>query len=737
MSLDRLLKYINLVIAAVAVTILVLGYWFVWRPMPKTSGELKAPVSAPVTITRDSLGVPHIRAASLEDVLFAQGFVTAQDRFWQMDAMRRRAAGELSEVTGEAALEMDREARRLRMARVANEQAAVLSQADRQALAAYARGVNYYIETNRDRLPPEFSVLRYDPRPWRVADSILAGLEMFRTLTNSWKNDVQKQMLLAGGDKNKVEFLFPIRSGGEFVPGSNSWAVSGAHTSTGRPLLANDMHLQLSIPSVWHMVHLEAPGLNVSGVTTPGLPGVTVGHNQRIAWGITNLGYDVQDLYVEKLNPQNGRYVYEGREEQARVEREKLAVKGRAPEELNNIVTRHGPVVAIEQGTVLAMRWTAAEPGKLRMPLLEINRAGNWQEFRAALASVPIGLNFTHADVDGNIGLQVVGLLPNRKNCVGDVPMDGSTATCEWDGFIPFEDLPSYYNPPSGMLVTANQNPFPANYRYRVSGGFDAGYRSSQIGHLLAARGKWSAQDMLAMQKDVYSAIMHFLARQVVAAYDARGRANKLLSEPAEVLRGWNGQMEKDLAAPMIASLLYQHLRRRVVERAAPGKALFYRASMSTAVIEKLLHERPKDWFDDYDGLLVKAFEDAVEEGRRLQGEKVAKWSYGQFNRLRMIHPVGGQLPSVGKYFNVGPVENNGSSTSVKAAGGGTFGPSMRMVADAGDWERSLLNLPTGESGHVLSGHYKDQWKAYRDGWSFPMQFRAVEAKNVLTLTPQ
>jgi penicillin amidase len=735
-SLDRLLKYINLIIAAAVVAILALGYWFVWRPLPRTSGELKAPVSSQVTIARDALGVPHIRASSIEDALFAQGFATAQDRFWQMDALRRRAAGELAEVAGEAAIESDREARRLRLARIAAEQTAALAPADRQALAAYARGVNYYIESQQGRLPLEFSVMRYDPRPWRLADSVLAGLEMFRTLTTSWKTEIQKQTLLTGGDKAKVEFLFPVRSGGELLPGSNTWVISGARTATGKPMLANDMHLTLTIPSVWHMVHLEAPGLNVAGVALPGLPGVVVGHNDRIAWGITNLEFDVQDLYAEKLNPQTGRYIFEGREEQARLEREKLPVKGRAPEEFNNIVTRHGPVVAIENGTALALRWTAAEPGKFHVPLIDIDRATNWQEFRAALSTFPIGLNFAYADADGNIGYQVTGLLPVRKNCAGDVPADGSTATCEWDGFIPFDELPSQLNPPSGMFVSANQNPFPTDYRYHVSGGFDPGYRSRQIAHLLSARTGWRARDMLEVQKDVYSAFSTFLARQAVTAYDARGRDNKFLREPAEILRAWNGQMEQNLAAPMVASLLYQHLRRRVVERAAPGKALVYRSAMAPAVIEKLLRERPKDWFDDYDGLLLKAFDDAMEEGRRLQGDKIAKWSYGQYNRLRIAHPVGGRLPSVGKYFNIGPVENNGSSTTVKAAGS-TFGPSMRMVADASSWENSLLNLPTGQSGHVLSSHYKDQWDAYYAGRSFPMQFRGFQAKDVLILTPR
>ncbi len=736
MSLNRFLKYINLLIAAAVATLLALVYWVAWRPLPQTRGEMTAPVSAPVSVARDALGVPHIRAASIEDALFAQGFATAQDRFWQMDSLRRRAAGELAEVLGEAALESDRESRRLRLARIAEAQAAALPEADRRALSAYARGVNYYLETNRGRLGLEFALLGYDPRPWRVADSILAALEMFRTLTSSWRQELQKQLLLASGDKAKVEFLFPLRGGGEFLAGSNAWVISAARTATGKPLLANDMHLQLSMPAIWYMAHLEAPGLSVAGVALPGMPGIVAGHNQRFCWGITNLGFDVQDLYIEKLNPQNGLYLFDGRQEQARLERERLPVRGRAPEEFDNLVTRHGPIVAVENGSALALRWTAAEPARVRMPLIEINQAGNWREFRAALSGFPIGLNFVYADVDGNIGYQVAGLLPLRKNCAGDVPADGSTPACEWDGFIPFEELPSIFNPPSGIIVTANQNPFPPDYRYRVGGGFDPGYRSRRIAHLLMARQSWQAGEMLEVQNDVYSEFMHFLARQTVQACQSRAGGNQRLQEAAGILRGWDGQMEKDAAAPLIAALLYQHLRRMIAERASPGAAPAYRSSMAPAAVERLLRERPAGWFSDYEMLLTKALTDALEEGQRLQGGKPAKWKYGKANRLLIAHAVGGRLAAIGKYFNLGPVENSGGTTTVKAAGG-TFGPSMRMVAAPADWDRSLLNLPSGQSGHIFSRHYKDQWDAYRAGRSFPLQFRQINATSVLRLSPR
>ena len=289
------------------------AYWLAFRPLAQTSGEISAPISAPATVVRDAIGVPHIRAARWEDAIFLQGYVTAQDRLWQMDALRRLASGELSEIIGPATLEVDRDARRLRMRRMAEEHYRTLPPADRAVLAAYTRGVNYFIETHHGRLPLEFSILRYDPRPWTVVDCLLAGLQMYRNLTTTWKDEIEKSEMLASGNVAKVNFLFPSLIGKEFQPGSNAWAISGKHTASGKPILANDPHLEFSIPSTWYQVHLQAPGLDVTGVSLPGVPCIIIGHNQRIAWGVTNLGFDVQDLYVEKIDMQTGRYLFQGK----------------------------------------------------------------------------------------------------------------------------------------------------------------------------------------------------------------------------------------------------------------------------------------------------------------------------------------------------------------------------------------------------------------------------------------
>ena len=748
MRLNRLLKYINIAIAILIVLAAFGVWWIAWRPLPQMSGTIRSGVAQKVTVAFDRLGEPHIAAQNQDDLLFAQGYLTAQERMWQMDALRRLAAGDLAEIVGAAALESDQEMRRLRMRRIAEENYVTLPAGDRAALAAYARGVNAYIDSHLRRLPLEFTALGYNPRPWSVVDSILIGLHMFRNLTTTYPDEILKQQMLAGGNPAKVDFLFPSRTGHEVPPGalqpagtelqagSNAWAIAGSHTASGKPLVSNDMHLEFSIPGIWYLVHLQAPGLNVAGVSLPGTPGVIVGHNERIAWGVTNLHYDVQDLYIEKFDDRTGRYQFRGQALQARLEREFIQVKNARPVELLNWVTVHGPVRA--EGKVrLALRWVAAEPGIFQFPFLEVDRARNWEEFRKAVArfSGP-AQNFVYGDVDGNIGYHAGGKLPIRKNYEGDVPVDGAAGNFEWQGFIPFDQLPASFNPPDGLIVTANQNPFPPDYPYAVHGNFASHYRSKQIRDMLTGRNGLRPEDTLAVQKDVYSGFSRYLAQSVVAAYSRRGGGRADLADAVTLLRAWNGQMDRDRPEPLIVSLVFPHFRRAVAEAASPGKGAIYETQMAPAVIENLLRMRLAGWFNDYDDALLRSFAGAVEEGRRMQGDNVKKWIYGAHLALSIDHPIGHRLPLVARYFDIGPVWMSGSPTSVKQTTL-RLGPSMRMNADLGDWDRSLMNLPIGESGHVLSRHYKDQWDAYYNATSFPMEFRKVEPKSVLEFVPE
>ena len=565
---------------------------------------------------------------------------------------------------------------------------------------------------------------------------MLIVLHMFRNLSTTWRTDIIERDMLRTGDAKRVAFLFPPRAGNEVQPGSNAWAVAGSRTASGKPLLSNDMHLEYSLPGIWYMIYLEAPGLRVAGVSLPGAPGVIVGHNERIAWGITNLHFDVQDLYLEKLDDRTGRYLFRGQVEQARAEREIIRVKDSPAVEVDTWVTRHGPIFIAEGNQRLALRWTAAEPGLLQFPFIDIDRAQNWEQFQAALKRLPgPGSNLIYADVDGNIGYHAVGMLPRRRNYRGDIPVDGSSGNFEWEGYIPFEELPSVYNPPGGMIVTANQNPFPENFPYPVNGNFAPPQRFMQIRALLSAREGWRPPDMLTVQKDVYSAFSHFLARQIVEAYQRRNAHNPSLDDSVAMLREWNGQMDKDLPAPFLITLAYQHVRRAVAENASAASGLAYEFNFAPIVVQRLLTERPAGWFADYDDMLLRALADSVEEARRMQGREPRRWRYGQYLRVAINNPVIHQIPLAGKYFDIGPVPMSGSTTTVKQTSR-TLAPSMRMTADLGDWDRSLLNITIGQSGQILSRHYSDQWLDYYNARSYPMQFSKIEPASTLQFRP-
>jgi len=737
MGSGRFLKYINILIAAVVLVAGASVYWFLYRPLPVRAGTLAAPVRHPVAVHWEERGIPAVRGATEEDVWFAQGFVTAQERMWQMDALRRAAAGELAEIAGAGALEQDREARLLRLRRLAEAAVNELQPEERRALAAYARGVNHYLRTHAGRLPVEFLLAGYRPRPWRMADSAVIGYQMARTLTNHWQADLRKGRLLQQGKPELVEALFPQAGGGGMNPGSNAWAVSGQWTASGRPLLACDMHLEISIPNLWFLARLEVTGdrpLRVAGITFPGLPGVVVGHNERIAWGITNLEFDVQDLYREKIDPATGRYQYQDRIEQAYGERELILVKNGRPFEFVTWLTRHGPVLTADRGAPYSLRWGAAEPRFFRYVFPVLNRARNWEEFRAALAQMNgPAFNFVYADVDGNIGYQVAGRLPIRPGFSGSAPLDGLSGKFEWEGKIPFEQLPSLYNPPGGVIVSANQNPFPAGFPYQVDGNFAAPYRARQIHALLTGRKQWRAEEMLAVQKDVYSEFARFLARQIVEAADRRRAAPPPVQSAVELLRAWDGQMEIERPEPLIATLTYQHFQRALTDAAAPGHQV--EPLVAEQVVEHLLRTRPRGFFADWDQALFDEFLSALDEGQRMQGRDVRKWSYGRYNQRLIAHPVGHRLPWISQYWDLGVIRFSGSHTTVKQIHNRIM-PSMRMVADLGDWERSLINLPIGQSGHVLSAHYKDQWQAYYAGRSFPMRFGQTPEGKRLLLAP-
>ena len=736
---SRILRAINVSIAVLILLIAIAIYWYAYRPLPKTSGEIDAPISAGARILRDARGIPHIEATSWQDAIFLQGYATAQDRLWQMDSLRRYGSGELSEVLGRGTLPLDERSRAMRMRGIAENETRFLTPEDRALLVEYARGVNYYIDTHHGDYPLEFELPghAYSPRPWTIVDSLLIGLVMYRDLTDSSKFEIDKGTLLTQTtDPAKVLALFPAVQGGYVNPGSNAWAVSGAHTSDGQPMLANDPHLHYSVPSTWHLVALKAPGLDVSGAALPGVPCVITGHNNQIAWGVTNLQADVMDLYIEQMDEGRGTYVYQGQLQQAQLDRQIIGVRGDRPVPENIWVTRHGPVILHANGKTYTMRWSATDG--FGLPFLDIDRAQNWQEFRAAISRFwGPGQNFVYADRAGNIGYQASGRVPIRKGFFGDVPLDGASGKFEWSGYIPFEQLPSSYNPAAGIVVTANQNPLPPDFPYQVDGNFADIYRVNQIRARLSAKPKLTVSDMLSTQTDVYSAFDLFLAHQVIAAC-AKSRSNDAMTQEAiNVLRNWNGQMNKDLAAPTITELLNDEMGSSFIKQLSSSKVPVPDILPRPQVLQTLLTTRPKGWVpkDDWDAWLIERLNAALMTGRKSLGSPVSKWKWGRVLKWNLQHPVGKELPLVNRFFDIGPIEMSGCATCVKQTSS-ILGPSERMVVDLGDLDKSVQNLTVGESGHVASSHYKDEWSAYYAGKSFPMQFNHVDAKGVLTVKP-
>ncbi|MGH9618996.1 MAG: penicillin acylase family protein [Bryobacteraceae bacterium] len=763
---SRLVRIINVTLVVVAALIAFAVYWYAVRPLPKTSGQIQAPIGAAAQIERDARGVPHIEAASWQDAIFLQGYVTAQDRLWQMDTMRRLGRGHLAEVFGRKALNADERSRRMRMGALAEAAEARLRPQDRALFAAYARGVNDYIDTHHDDYSLKFSLPghAYDPRPWRISDSLTIALDMYRDLTDFSHFDFDKGRYFANAiNPAKAHVLFPAVEGGFVSPGSNAWAVSGAHTADGKPMLANDPHLDYSIPGIWYLVQLKAPGLDVSGATIPGVPSVILGHNAQIAWGATNLESDAMDLYTEQIDDRTGRYVFQDKPEQARLDRQMIGVRGGNPVQLDTWITRHGPVVAHKNGKSFSMKWTAAYG--FGFPFFDIDRAQNWKQFRKALENFwGPAQNFIYADRAGNIGYQAAGKIPIREGFGSGAPLDGSSGKFEWSGYIPFDKLPSIYDPKSGMLATSNQDPFPRDYPYTVDGSYADTYRVNQVRALLAAKKKLTVGDMLAIQKDVYSAFDSFVAHQALAAVAKCGSKNKLVKEAVRVLHGWNGQMGKNQAAPMIAELLYNRMAdwltksllkpdaaKRILKEEWPfggGGQSGTRSARSLAaftpdiiprpaVVQKLLETRPQGWVphNNWDAWLVARLAAALELGRQAQGTPVSHWKWGGLLQWKLVQPVGNSIPFAAQFFNIGPAPMSGSSTTVKQTTT-VLGPSERMVADMGSLDNSVQNLVAGESGNVASGHYKDQWPAYYRGTSFPMQFNHIDAKQVLHVRP-
>ena len=792
----RLLLWLSLTLVLLLAG--VAGYaWFVAESaLPQLDGRLQiSGLSAPVTVTRDPHGVATIDAASLDDLFFAQGYVTAQDRLWQMDVMRRFAGGELSEILGEQTLKVDREQRILGLRAATEKPLAMASVRDRSFLEAYARGVNAYISSHGTRLPIEFRILGYEPKPWRPEDSLVIANQMVKDLNyhyffdalarekilaklgpeltadlyvnRSWHDrppTVMRQDLAeppnntgdsddndddddddSGPDNAVTQRAVPSSmQEGMPVNGSNDWVISGAHTVTGKPLLSNDMHLGHQMPNLWYEAHLRAGALDVAGVTLPGMPFVVVGHNQRIAWGFTNVGPTVTDVYIENCNAQ-GACQTPTAWVQPEHRTETIHVKGKPDVTIDVKITRHGPIITdLVPGETrpLALRWTLYDG--LRIPFFDVNAAQNWEEFRKAFSLLDApGQNVVYADVDGNIGYQTTGKIPIRAAGDGSLPVSGADNAHEWVSYIPFDKLPSIYNPSSGIIATANARIAPDDYPQSISMEWEAPWRTERIYHLLESGRKFSASDMLTLQNDIHSEVELFVAERLVYAVDHASKPSARARQAADLMRNWDGRMLAESASPTIAESSMRELRRLMLEPklgrapADPDKEdetlswKTYSWEMRSVWLENVLLHHPKRWLPDkypsYDELLAAAVEAAVTDPAA--PKDLSHWRWGAFNAVDIEHPILGKIPLLGRWSGPGMQEQSGSAYTVKAVTR-HHGPSERFTANMADLDQSTLNVVTGQGGNFLSPYYMDQWKAWYEGTTFTLPFsaKAVEA---------
>jgi len=761
-----------------------------------------------ITIRRDERGIPYVEAQNDEDLFFGQGYATASDRLWQMDLFRRTARGELAEVLGvgpnNIAIDQDKLHRTYGFSQTAEAELANASPRARAMLEAYARGVNAYASSlDPKSVPPEFQILQYSFRPWTPADSLVVVKIFFEALSDTWRLDIMRQALSVLPAEKRAELLpenSPIdvlvvgkdtqsrakftastkpqpvspealarlahnqeiaaaaldRIGfyAEGLAASNNWVVHGSRTVSGKPLLSNDPHLRPTAPSIWHMVHLSAPGIRVAGVGTPGIPGVILGHNERIAWGFTNVGPDVQDLYLEKFDPNNpNRYQTPAGWQDAVVRHEQIKVrKGIGSSEYDTvtqdvIVTRHGPIIFTDGDKRYALRWTALDPAKNNTESsFTLNRAGNWKEFNAALESFTAPTqNIVYADVDGHIGYHAAGVVPVRKSGDGSVPYDGSTDAGEWVGYIPVSKLPTVFDPPSGMIVTANQRIVGTDYPYFLTHHWAQPYRARRIFDLLNEKPKLSADDFRRILGDVYSiAGVSFTRGAVKLLRTKLTPADDKLKAHLDAFEKWDGRVDAEsTVAPLMAQMRLAF--RSKILTAALGQELVrnYQWNNFDTTLDRVIKDQPAAWlpkeFASYADLLRACYDEATATLTKTLGPDETKWTWGDITKARFPHPLGG-APLIGAQFTIPPFGQNGTGGFIGATVNVGQAVSMRVIADPSDWDKTQQGIALGESGLPKSPHWSDQladWRAVTPR-VFPFTQTAVEkaAKDTLVLEP-
>ncbi|PFG06593.1 penicillin amidase [Bacillus sp. es.034] len=742
--------------------LLIFANYYIDRSLPVTSGTITLKgLSKEVTIIRDQDGVPHIQAQNEKDLYMAQGYVQAQDRLFQMDLSRRQASGRLSEVVGEKAVDRDKFFRTFGLRRAAEVSFTAYPDEAKQLLEWYAEGVNAYMEEAKDggRLPIEFTLLGYKPEKWTPIDSLTIGKYMAFDLGGHWQGQAFRYWALDNLSKEKAYDLFPtypkdaptiLSDIGEpqidfkqsfaaaVIPpefnGSNNWVVSGEKTKSGKPLLADDPHLSLGTPSIWYQMQLESPEVNVSGVIFAGIPGIILGHNEQIAWGVTNTGPDVQDLYIEKRSEEDPNlFLYDGNWEKATIVQEPIKVKDGETIPYKVTITRHGPVISEfahqdEAKEVMAMRWTALDPSLELSAIININKAKNWDEFEEALEDFHVPTqNFVFASKDGTIAYKANGKIPIRKKGDGLLPVPGWDPDYDWQGFIPFDELPKVINPESGFVATANNKVVDDDYPYHISHHWAQPYRYMRISEYLEGKSDLTIADMKALQMDQKN--LH--AREFVPILTEDLKTGSLTDEQKkaiEILNSWNYLDDKNLAAPLIFHQWMNEISTGLFEKDVPDdmmKLFEGRQSVVDELIRKAHKGEESEWFTDQEGygtFLAKSLASALSELEEAYGSSMDDWEWGMYHRVYFEHPLSSASPILKKFLNERePVPVGGSRVTVEAAsyneeGIVNHGASWRFMIDTSDMENGYHIVGPGQAGHYKSEWYQDQIDAWVNG---------------------
>lgn len=809
------LRWMATALGAGLVLLVVFLLWSTRRPFPVIDGEVAIQgLDGTVEIVRDQDGVPHIYASTIHDIFVAQGYVHAQDRFWQMDTWRHIGAGRISEMFGEDQIETDAFLRTMGWAALAEQQHAESSPLGSEALAGYTTGVNAYLaERSPAELGFEYTVLElvnhdYTPEPWTAIDSILWGKVMAWDLRGNMDSEIARALLLDDFTPEEVALFYPsypeehpvivgdsaprvpgpglepppvnplqtigqtltnitmvdgLTGGGGIGIGSNSWVISPGRSATGTAILANDPHLGIRMPSIWYQVSLhcmpktsECP-LDVTGFSFAGMPGVIIGHNDRIAWGFTNLGPDVMDLYVERLNPANPlQYEVNGEWVDMEVRTENIRVGGGDPVEVTVRETRHGPIISDDYGILedftdnsgiplpeqyaIALRWTALEESPALVDAtLSLDLAHDFESFRDALRLFDVpSQNIVYADVEGNIGYQAPGKIPVRENWDGRLMVPGWTDEYEWSGYIPFDELPSLYNPAEGYIVTANNPVIDGSYPHLITTDWNYGDRAYRIVEMIEADADISLDDVAAMQFDTHNRhadrLVPWLTDLNLAGEDG------VFVRAREVLAEWDRNNDADSAGAAIFEAAWRHLLMKTFhddleEDLWPAGG----SRWSLAVVEMLNSPDLSVWDDKEtalvegrDDILKAAFLAGVAEVEELLGGVPDDWEWGQLHGAVFRNETLGDsgIGLVASRFNRGPYPVGGGTDIVNAVGWYadegyevTWVPSMRMIVDLGDLENSRAIHTTGQSGHAYSSHYQDMVEAWAAGTYLPLRW--------------